>query len=114
MHFLVAFFGSLLYNFGLFKIAKDKYDEGSDQPFPYKAYFLKNWDNWAFASLCTVPLVLYLTDIVAIINAQFNLQLQVYEAYYLGAGPLSELISIGIFRLLGFKKSIVQHVNKDQ
>lgn len=117
MNYIIAFFGSIIYNVVLFSIAKNKCDK-EDIEFPYGKYLKQNWDNWAVTLLCAPILVWYLDDIVALINFLFthfniNVQLPMLEVYYLGAGVLSELILFGIFKLLGLKESLVAPVHKN-
>jgi hypothetical protein len=113
MKFLIAFFGSLLYNFLLFTRAKDNCDK-EDKEFPYGKYCKMNWDNWVLATLFAPVLVWYLNDIVALINTWFGWSLPVYEVYYLGAGVLVELALFGISKLLGWKETWVAPVHKEE
>lgn len=115
MNYVIAFFGSILWNFALFSIAKNKCDK-EDIEFPYMKYCKANWDNWTLTTLCAPIMVWYLVDIVALVNyllTNLNVQLPMLEIYYLGAGVVSELILFGIFKLLGLKESLVAPVHKD-
>lgn len=113
MNYLIAFFGSFIYNFALFVKAKDNCDK-NDTPFPYGKYFKMNWDNWAFTVLLAPVLVLYLPDIVAILNQRMDTQITLYPVYNLGAGPLTEVVLFGIYKMLGWKDTWVAPVHKEQ
>lgn len=116
MDYLIALFGSIIWNYALFSIAKNKCD-AVEMDFPYRKYLKFNWDNWLLTALCAPVLVWYLADIVSMLNYLFthfniNVQLPMLEVYYLGAGVLSELILFGIFKLFGLKESLVAPVHK--
>ncbi|HTJ53773.1 MAG TPA: hypothetical protein VL443_30165 [Cyclobacteriaceae bacterium] len=111
--YIWAFFGSFLYNFILFKIAKDNCDNANPPvDFEYKKYAKMNWDNWALTTFLAPVLVYFLPDIVGFINQKMNLDLQIYNIYYLGAGPLTEVVLFGVFKLLGWKKTWVAPVHQ--
>lgn len=111
MDYIIAFFGSLVYNVILFSRAKDNCDKEGIE-FPYKKYFKMNWDNWLVTALFAPILVWYLADIVGLVNHWFNWSLPVLEVYYLGAGVLVELAMFGISKLLGWKDTWVAPVHK--
>ncbi len=115
--YLIAFFGSVLYNAALFVAAKNKCD-GSEPPveFEYRKYFKMNWDNWLFATLLVPVVVWYLPDFARIANewmqktAGFQLS---NEVYYLGSGPLSELVIFAVLWIAQRKKSFIAPVHKE-
>lgn len=71
-----------------------------------------NWDNWLLTFLLAPVLVWYLPDIIALINTRLNAELQTLEVYYLGAGPLTEVVLFGMFKLAGWKETWVAPVHK--
>lgn len=107
-----AFFGSFLYNFILFVIAKDKCD-ASGLDFPYKRYAKMNWDNWSLTTLFAPVLVNFLPDLVALANEKLNWDLKIYTVYYLLSGPLTEYAIFWVFKILGLKKTWVAPVHLD-
>lgn len=112
MNFLIAFFGSVVYNIILFVFAKDNCDK-EGKPFPYLVYARMNWDNWLL-TFCVAPIVVwYLADILTLINHFFGLSMPVLEVYYLGAGVLVEVMYFGLTKLAGWKKTWVAPVHKD-
>jgi hypothetical protein len=111
MKFIIAFFGSFIYNFILFQKAKELCDENNTE-FDYIKYCKLNWDNWLLTTLLAPVLVVYLNDIVALLNHKLSLDLITHEIYYLGAGPFTELVIFGVSKLLGWKKTWVTPVHK--
>lgn len=111
MEYGIALFGSLIYNVILFVIAKNKCDRDSVD-FLYGKYCKMNWDNWLLTFLLAPVLVWYLPDIIALINTRLNAELQTLEVYYLGAGPLTEVVLFGMFKLAGWKETWVAPVHK--
>lgn len=111
MKYAIAFFGSLLYNYVLFVIAKNNCDK-AETSFDYQKYFKMNWDNWGLTILVAPVLVLYLPDIVELLNQRLNTQAKLLDVYYLAAGPLSEVILFGMFKLIGWKQTWVAPVHK--
>lgn len=90
--FYAALFGWLAFNVIIFRIEKDKADEG-ELEFSIGKYAKRNWDNW-LASLVCVPIVLYLGYnqlSIGMIDAE-NPEWR--DLYYLGAGFLPELIIV--------------------
>jgi len=112
MNYIIAFFGSVVYNFALFVIAKNLCDTAGVD-FEYKKYLKMNWDNWALTILIAPILVWYMPDIFTIVNSKFNLNMNVYDLYYLGAGPLTEIVLFGMFKLMGWKKTWIAPVHKE-
>jgi len=110
--FAIAFFGSLVDNYILFVIAKNNCDQAGKE-FEYVKYFKMNWDNWILTFLLAPVLVWYLPDIVALVNTHLSTELQEYKIFYLGAGPLTELVLFGIFRLMNWKKTWIAPIHKD-
>lgn len=107
-----AFFGSFLYNYILFQIAKDKCDAiGSE--FPYKRYAKMNWDNWLLTTLFAPVLVYFLPDLIALANQKLNWDLKINAVYYLLSGPLTEYVLFLVFKILGWKKTWVAPVHVD-
>lgn len=93
MNILLAFFGWLIWNFALFSMEKDKFDDAG-QEFPIKPYLKKYWDNWVL-SLFAVPVLIILgikglgLDAIPVDDLQ---HLRWSDAYYLGAGAITEII----------------------
>lgn len=108
---LIAFFGSLLYNYTLFVIAKSNCDKGGVD-FEYKKYFKMNWDNWGLTIMLVPVLVWFLPDIIAVFNERFSVKLIFHDVYYLSAGPLTELFLFGMFKLAGWKDTWIAPVHK--
>jgi hypothetical protein len=107
MKYLIALFGSLLYNVILFKIAKDKCDDAGIE-LDYGKYFKMNWDNWLVTILAVPVLVFFMPDIVYLINKHLSSEIEGdLQILYLGAGPLSEIMIFAVGKLLGWKKSII-------
>jgi len=112
MIYLIAFFGSLLYNYILFVIAKGNCDKAGVE-MEYRKYCKMNWDNWGLTVLLVPVLVWYMPDIINLINDKLNADLKTYSVYYLGAGPLTEVVLFGMYKLAGWKNSWVAPVHKD-
>jgi hypothetical protein len=112
MKYLAAFFGSVLYNYLLFVIAKNNCDQTGIE-FEYKKYVKLNWDNWGLTLLLAPVLVWYMPDIVALINDKLSANLSVYKIYYLGAGPFTEVVLFAMFKLIGWKTTWIAPVHKD-
>ena len=110
--YAIAFFGSIIYNYVLFVIAKNKCDQ-EEKDFPYLKYFKMNWDNWGLTFMLAPVLVWYMPDSVGLINAHMATELGEHEVFYLGAGPLTEVLLFGMFKLLGWKDTWVAPVHKD-
>lgn len=111
MEYGIALFGSLVYNYILFVIAKNKCDkEGVD--FLYAKYCKMNWDNWGLTILLAPVLVWYLPDIMSIINTKMSLSLETFDIYYMGTGPFTEIVLFGMFKLIGWKDTWVAPVHK--
>lgn len=109
-NYFIAFFGSILYNFFLFKRAKDLSDE-ADQEFDYKKYRAKNWDNWVLTVMCAPVLVWYAPDIVTALNSAFGWSVTFYKFYYLGAGVLVEFLYVGFAILMKWKNGFIPTVH---
>lgn len=112
MQYAIAFFGSFLYNFILFVISKGNSDK-QDLDFDYKKYLKINWDNWALTVFLAPVLVWYMPDIVDLLNSKMSLELAEHKIFYLGAGPLTEVVLFGMFKLLGWKESFVTKAHKE-
>jgi hypothetical protein len=116
-HLGVALFGSLLYNVGMWVLAKSKFD-AQDKDFDFKTYKKHNYDNWIFATLCGPVLVWYLPDVVHLANTYFlkkffSVELPVLGVLYMGAGPLSEFILFAISYVAGRKSGILPSTKQD-
>lgn len=115
MEYLIALFGSIIYNYMLFVIAKNNCDK-IPVDFEYKKYFKLNWDNWGLTFLLAPVLVWYLPDIILVLNSyvlnKFNIKLPVLSVMYLGAGIFTELVLYGMFKLMGWKESWIAPVHK--
>lgn len=112
MKYLFAFFGSFVYNFLLFSLAKNNCDNAGTE-FDYKKYLKMNWDNWALTALFAPVLVWFMPDIVALISEHMSVALKQYDAFYLGAGPLTEVAIFGVSKLIGWKQTWVAPIHKD-
>lgn len=110
--YLVALYGSLFYNYILYVIAKGNC-ERIEKDFEYGKYFKMNADNWGLTLLTAPILVNYLPDIVVLINEKLNWQLTTYKIYYLGAGPLSEVLIWLTMKLIGWKNTFIAPVHKE-
>lgn len=115
--YLIALFGSLLYNFALFVAAKNNCD--STMPptdFEYKKFAKMNWDNWLLATF-TVPLVVWFLPDFAKLGNDWILKVAGIqlpeELYYLGAGPLSEVVIFVVLWIAQRKKTFIVPVHKD-
>ncbi len=97
MNILLAFFGWLAWNIGLFSYLKDQADD-LDQDFGVKAYAKKHWDNWLL-SLVMVPILIIIgmkgigLDAIPIFDID---HLQWNDIYYAGSGFFSEALKFGI------------------
>ena len=92
-NFAAAFFGWLAFNVIIFRIEKDKFDQG-DLSFPLSKYIIKTWDNW-IASLCMIPVLIFVgykqLDLGVLIT-DHNIKWS--DAYYLLSGFSTELIIV--------------------
>lgn len=112
MNYLIAFFGSVVYTFALFVKAKDNCEK-NNVVFDYVKYLKMNWDNWALTGLVAPILVWFMPELVKLVNEHFTLTLQANPIYYLGAGPLTELLYFAIAKLIGWKESFIAPIHKD-
>lgn len=93
MNILIAFVGWLAYNFLVFSMQKDTYDD-QGKALLVSEYARKYWDNW-LASLFMVPILLYFgykglgLDVFGALDLE---HLQWSDAYYPAAGFLTELV----------------------
>ena len=110
--YLVALYGSLFYNYILYVIAKGNC-ERIDKEFEYLKYIKMNLDNWGLTILTAPILVNYLPDIVSLLSSKLNWDLNTYKVYYLGAGPLSEVIIWLTMKLIGWKNTFIAPVHKE-
>ncbi len=115
-NYLYAFYGSFLYNLALFVLAKNNCDK-AEKPFEFGKYFKFNWDNWgltiAFAPLLVWKLDSVLGAVNFVLGKFTDIQLPPSDIYYFGAGPLTELVLLGLFKLAGWKESWIAPVHKD-
>lgn len=92
MNILLVVFGWLIWNFALFSMEKDKADEAGEH-FPIGPHVRKYWDNWVLSLLC-VPVLIILgikglgLDAIPIDDLK---HLRWNDAYYLGAGAITEV-----------------------
>mgnify|MGYP000863089797 CR=1 FL=1 len=116
MNYLIAFLGSLIYNFALFVKAKDNCEK-SGAEVDYGRYFKMNWDNWALTLMVAPVIVWFLPDIALIVDqkvfARFDFQVPV-QAYALSAGPMTEVVLFGVFKIIGWKRTWVAPVHIDE
>lgn len=93
MNITIALVGWLAWNFLLFMMEKDKYDD-QEKDFPFTEYRKKNWDNW-LASLFMVPILLYFgykglgLDVLGVVDVS---HLKWTDAYYPASGFFTEFI----------------------
>lgn len=106
MEYLVAFFGSFLYNLALYVAAKNIADK-NDVDFDNRKYFKNNWDNWLLTIFIAPVLVWYAPDIVGLLNDRLQLNMKFYQVYNMGAGPLTEVLLFGIYKLIGWKETFL-------
>jgi hypothetical protein len=106
MQYLITFFGSFLYNLGLFVAAKNLADKNNVE-FDYKKYSKNNWDNWVLTLAIAPVLVWYAPDIVGLLNDRLQTQMKFYNVYYMGAGPLTEVVLFGLYKLAGWKETFL-------
>jgi|SRR6478736_9818939 len=116
MNYLIALFGSFVWNYALFVVAKNNCDNASPPvDFEYKKYLKLNWDNWGLTLLLAFPVVWFLPEIASLANGQlskFNVPVIPEKLFALSAGILSELLIFGLLKLAGLKQSIVPPVHK--
>lgn len=92
-HFLIASFGAAAWCFGLFRNEKNKHDKAGTK-ISFNEYREKNWDDWLWSFVFSLPLVWYMSDFIELMGRVY--QLPEYSAYYLMAGPLSVAAGYGI------------------
>ncbi|GHM98798.1 hypothetical protein WSM22_02880 [Cytophagales bacterium WSM2-2] len=117
MNYLIAFFGSFVWNYALFVIAKNKCDAALPPvDFEYKKYVKLNWDNWGMTFLLAPIIIWFLPEIAEYSNAQI-LKIGIppipQKLYAILSGVFSELLIFGILKLAGIKQSLVAPVHKD-
>lgn len=115
---LILLFGSLLYNYAMFVVSKDKCDK-AEKPFPYKGYFWMNLDNWGLTVLVAIAIAIF-PDVLVSVATQSNVWLTdkvgfglPENLYYFSAGPLSELLIFALLWISQRKESFVPPVHKD-
>lgn len=117
MNYLIALFGSFVWNYALFVVAKNNCDNVIPPvDFEYKKYFKLNWDNWGLTFLLAGPVVWFLPEIANLANdqlAKFNIPKIPERLFALSAGVLSELLIFGLLKIAGLKKTIVAPIHKD-
>lgn len=107
-----AFYGSFVYNFALFTIAKGNCDK-AEIDFPYFKYFKFNWDNWALTALIAPILVWNLPDILNLINSKLGISIPESSLLYLASGPATELVIFLLFKyVIKSKDSIIAPVHQ--
>lgn len=116
MNYLIAFFGSFVWNYALFVVSKSNCDNAIPVvDFEYKKYFKLNWDNWGLTFLLAPIVVFYLPEIASLANGQLakigvpNIPERLFA---LCSGVLSELLIFGILKIAGLKQSLVSPVHK--
>jgi hypothetical protein len=92
-HLFISLFGAILWNFGLFRNAKNK-AEKENLILDWSIYKRGHWEDWIWSILCALPLVWFMKDFIHLMNVYY--ELPEYEGYYLLAGPLSMAIGYGI------------------
>lgn len=115
MNYLIALFGSFVWNYALFVVAKNNCDNATPPvDFEYKKYLKLNWDNWGLTFLLAPIVVWNLHDIALLANGQlakWNVPNIPEKMFALCSGVLSELLIFGILKLAGLKKTIVPPVH---
>src|SRR5687768_9470783 len=97
MNVLIALMGWLAYNFLMFSMEKDTFDD-QGKAFMVLDYARKYWDNWV-ASLFMVPILLYFgykglgLDVFGFMDIE---NLQWSDAYYPATGFFTEAVITGI------------------
>lgn len=110
--YVIAYFGALVYVFLLFMLAKNKCDI-AEKDFQYVKYCKMNWDNWLATLLVSPIVVLYMPDIVLLVNRVFHIDIPALDIYSLGAGVLVELLMFGLAKLIGWKETFIAPIHKD-
>lgn len=116
-HYLLAFFGSFLYNAVIFVVAKNNCDKAEPPvDFQYKKYAKMNWDNWGL-TFCFAPVVVWFLPDFAKLANEYLLKTMGFQLpedlYYLGAGPLTEVVMYFVLKYSGRKESFVPPVHVD-
>jgi len=104
LNFLISIFGWLAFNFALFSMEKDEYDE-KDQEFPISKYIKKHWDNW-LGSLFVIPLILYIGYKQLSLNPLSPIdfeQAHWSDLYYMSAGFAFEFLKVSINKIKKWK-----------
>lgn len=86
---LIALVGFLAWVIIVFRIDKDLVDD-SEKEFSFRDYAKKNYDNW-LTSLIGVPVVLVGADLLDIVKVFHDTELTWSNAFYLGAGVVTEV-----------------------
>lgn len=89
MNILLSLAGLIGWIWWRFTSEKDVYDK-DHKSFPFKQYISENWDNWIWAVVWAVVLLLvgHAALGVQLLRA-FNLDMQWSDLFYLASGPAS-------------------------
>ena len=99
---LWALFGVLLYNWLAFTIEKDKFDH-KNEPFNFKDYAAKAWDNWIWSLLCVPLIVLKGDQLWYYVMSYYGKDWEFLDVLYLSAGVVAE----GLYWLLKKMLSLI-------
>lgn len=92
MNLLLTLFGWIIWNFTLFTIEKDKFDN-TEKEFSFRVYAKTHWDNWVL-SLFFIPVLIILGikgfKLEALPIDDFA-GMKWGDLYYLGAGAFAEV-----------------------
>jgi len=110
MNIILVFLGWSIWNFALFTIEKDRFDD-EDKPFPVGKYIRSHWDNWLLSAIM-IPVLIIVgikgLDLTALPFGDFQ-DFKWGDLYYLGAGAFSEMVKHYVVVII--KKYSVQGVN---
>lgn len=96
--YLLAVYGVVVYFAILFSLSKDKYDSAHKR-FKFKEWWRRHNDN-LLVTLMIVPLVVVFDDeIIGLVNAHTEKDIQMGRMVYLLAGPITNLLYKAITKL---------------